>query len=459
MNEHSSILKHPSIKKALVCFFGVAICGTSVNAQSRLDKYISEGLANNQSIQQQQFALQKSIYSLKEAKTLFFPTVSFQTNYYLAGGGRTVDFPAGDILNPVYSTLNQLTQSNNFPQLENQSILLNPDDFYDVKFRTSLPILNFEIEYNRRIKKQQVALQQIEVGIYKRELVKEIKTAYFKHLQAAEEVKIYQSALKVIQENQRINQTLFKYDKVNRTSVIRSENEVSKYRSLIDVAQQNEKTAKSYFNFLLNKDLNNEILLDKGFQIPQNALVQDTTVKQREELKKFNTSLEINQQVVRLSKSYIIPKLTTFLDIGSQGFDWKFNDKTRYYFFGVALQWDLFAAGRNHYKIKQAEMDNKIIRSQTDYVEDQLKLQIITGVNAFNASLSQYQAALSQQGSSEKYYNDMLKLYKEGQALFIELLDAQNQFITAKLQTNISLYDTWVKVSEIERSNASFTLK
>lgn len=459
MSEHCSILKHPSIKQALVCFFAVAICGMSVNAQSRLDKYISEGLANNQSIQQQQFALLKSIYSLKEAKTLFFPNVSLQTNYYLAGGGRTVDFPAGDILNPVYSTLNQLTQSNNFPQLENQSILLNPDDFYDVKFRTSLPIINFEIEYNRRIKKQQVALQQIEVDIYKRELVKEIKTAYFKHLQAAEEVKIYQSALKVIQENQRINQALFKYDKVNRTSVIRSQNEVTKYRSLIDVAQQNEKTAKSYFNFLLNKDLNNEILLDKDFQIPQNTLVQDTTVKQREELKKLNTSLEINQQVVRLSKSYIVPKLTTFLDIGSQGFDWKFNDKTRYYFFGVALQWDLFAAGRNHYKIKQAEMDNKIIQSQTDYVEDQLKLQIITGVNALNASLSQYQAALSQQGSSEKYYNDMLKLYKEGQALFIELLDAQNQFITAKLQANISLYDTWVKVAEIERSNASFTLK
>ena len=53
----------------------------------------------------------------------------------------------------------------------------------------------------------------------------------------------------------------------------------------------------------------------------------------------------------------------------------------------------------------------------------------------------------------------MFRLYKEGQALFIELLDAQNQLITAKLQLNISLFDTWIKASEIERANAGYSLK
>jgi hypothetical protein len=48
------------------------------------------------------------------------------TDYFMAGGGRTVDFPVGDLLNPVYTTLNQLTGGNNFPQVTNQSILLNP---------------------------------------------------------------------------------------------------------------------------------------------------------------------------------------------------------------------------------------------------------------------------------------------------------------------------------------------
>jgi outer membrane protein TolC len=68
--------------------------------QSILDEYIQEGLQKNQSIQQQEFAFEKSVYALKEAKSLFLPSLSLMTDYVLAGGGRTVDFPAGDLLNP-----------------------------------------------------------------------------------------------------------------------------------------------------------------------------------------------------------------------------------------------------------------------------------------------------------------------------------------------------------------------
>ena len=69
-----------------------------------------------------------------------------------------------------------------------------------------------------------------------------------------------------------------------------------------------------------------------------------------------------------------------------------------------------------------------------------------------------YQAAVSAFTTSQKFYNDMLRLYKEGQALFIELLDAQNQLIQSELQVNISLCDTYIKAAEIERANASFNL-
>lgn len=458
MNEQSSIKKQRSIK-AIAFVLGITCWAFSAHAQPNLDAYVHEGLANNQSIKQQQFALQKSMYALREAKSLFLPSVSLNTTYTLAQGGRTVDIPIGDLLNGVYSTLNQLTQSSSFPQVENQSILLNPNNFYDAKFHVTWPLLNFEIEYNRRIKQNQVAFQQIEVDIYKRELVKEIKSAYFKYLQAAEAIKIYQSALTLVEENQRVNASLFKNDKVNRTAVIRSGNEVTKYQSLVEVARQNEESAKAYFNFLLNRDAREKILVDSTFQVPQSMLLPDTAVAQREELKKLVTAQAINEQVTGLSKSFIIPKVNTFIDLGSQGFDWEYNGKTRYYFFGVSMQWDLFSGGKNRHKIQQAETERKIIQSQTDYTERQLRLQLITTVNAYQAAWAQYQSAAAQQLSAEKYYADMLKLYKQGQVLFIELLDAQNQWVTAQLQTSISLFDTWTKWAEIERANASFALK
>jgi outer membrane protein TolC len=430
-----------------------------VFAQQQLDKYIEYGLVNNESIKQQQFLLEKNLYALKEAKSLFLPNVSFNGGYTLAGGGRTVDVPIGDLMNPVYTTLNQLTASNNFPQVKNQSILLNPNNFYDVKLHTIYPIINAELVYNKRIKSQQYDLQKIEIDVYKRELAKEIKIAYYNYLQASEAIQIYENALLLVKENERINTSLFTNDMVNRTAVIRSSNEVTKIGAQLNTGKQTQANAKAYFNFLLNQPLTTEVQADPIHNIPDVSIVNDTAVNKREELLKLNTAKAINENLIGLAKAYKTPKLNSFLDIGSQGFDFKVNDKTPYYFLGISLEYNIFSGGRNKYKVKQAQAESKNIASQTSYVEQQLGLQVKVSVNTFKAAVINYQAAVSQVSASEKYYKDMLRLYKEGSTLFIELLDAQNQLVSARLQANISLYDTWIKQAEIERANAGLIIK
>ena len=426
-------------------------------AQEKLDNYIKSGLANSEVIKQQNIQLNINLYALKEAKSLFLPNVAFNSTYTLAEGGRTIDFPIGDLLNPVYSSLNQLTNSNSFPQLENQSILLNPNNFLDAKIHTTLPIINAEIVYNKKIKQQQYDLQKIEIDIYKRELVKEIKLAYFNYLKANEAISILENALKLVQENQRINISLFKNDKINRTSVIRSDNEVTKINSQLETAKLTKTNAKNYFNFILNNVLDTEIEIDDYKQIP--SFETQITIENREELKKLNSANDINNNVVKLSKAFIIPKLNGFLDLGTQAFDFEFNKKSNYYFGGLSLEWSLFSGNKNKFKVKQAELESEIIASQINNVEQQLKLQLLLVQNKFQTAIYQYNSSQSQVNTSQKYYGDIFKLYKEGQALFIELLDAQYQLITAQLQANISRYETWIASAEIERANASFNLK
>lgn len=135
----------------------------TASAQNRLDLYIQEGLESNQSIKQQNFMLEKNIYALSEAKSMFLPDIVFSTTYTRTDGGRTIDIPIGDMMNDVYSTLNQLTGSNSFPQLQNQHVLINPDNFYDAKFRITQPILNVELNYNKKIKTKQIDLQKTEI--------------------------------------------------------------------------------------------------------------------------------------------------------------------------------------------------------------------------------------------------------------------------------------------------------
>jgi len=428
-------------------------------AQSKLDGYIKEGISSNQSIKQQTFLLDQNIYALKEAKSMFLPNVSFSTSYTKADGGRTIDFPTGDLLNGAYATLNQLTGSNSFPQLQNQRILLNPDNFYDAKFRTSLPILNAELIYNKRIKLQQVDLQKAEVLLYKRELVKEIKTAYYNYAKAINAVKIYESSLQLVEEGQRINTALFNNSKVNRTAVIRSGNEVSKIKASLISANKTAASARYYFNFLLNHSLTDSILLDDIIELPKQGYVPEENVSSREELTKLRIYKDINGNLNGLAKSYLIPKVGTYLDLGSQAFNWQFDNHSRYYFWGVSLEWDLFSFGKNSYKIKQTIANSQSIAAQTDYVAQQLITELKVRQNEMQSAIAEYEAAQSQLNTAQTFYDDILKLYKEGMAIYIELLDAQNQLINARLNSNIALFNTWVSYAAVERANASFIIQ
>jgi len=433
-------------------------CGFLGYSQSKLDNYILIGLKSNEVIKQHNFDITKSVYALKEARSLFYPTVSLNANYTVADGGRTIDIPIGDMLNPVYSTLNQITNSNAFPTLQNQSVLINPDNFYDAKIHTTMPLLNFEIIYNKRIKSQQSSLQKIELEIYQRELVKEIKIAYYKYLQSIEGVNIYQDALRLVKENQRVNQSLFKNDKINRTAVLRSDNEVIRIEANLETAKQTSNNAKSYFNFLINQKLDSEIEIDSDNENLPNVMVSENTLN-REELSKLNQVSEINENVNKLTQSYWYPKLSGFADVGFQDFDFEVNKDSRYYFAGLGLEWNIFSGNKNKYKIKQVELDSQKINSQTDNVKQQLLLQFQISQNNLKSALEQFHADKNQKQSAQKYNEDITKLYKEGQAIYIELLDAQNQWVNAQLNTNISLYNSWIAFAEMERANATFTFK
>lgn len=431
----------------------------TLNAQSKLDDYIKEGLTSNQSIRQQTFILDKNVYALKEAKSMFLPDVSFSTTYTKADGGRTIDFPTGDLLNGAYATLNQLTGSNSFPQLQNQRIQLNPDNFYDAKFRTSLPVLNAELIYNKRIKGQQVDLQKAEVMLYKRELVKEIKSAYYKYMKAINAARIYESSLRLVEEGQRINTALFNNSKVNRTAVIRSVNEVSKINASLIAANKTAASARYYFNFLLNRSLTDSILLDDIVELPNLDYLSGENISGREELTKLRIAKDINGNLNGLAKSYLVPKIGTYLDLGSQAFNWQFDNHSRYYFWGISLEWNLFSFGKHSYKIKQTIANRQSIEAQTDYVEQQLTTELKVRQNDMQSAIAEYRAAESQQKAAQTYYDDVLKLYKEGMAIYIELLDAQNQLINARLNANIALFDTWIAYAAIERANASFIIQ
>src|SRR6478735_2508181 len=307
-------------------------------AQDVLDQYIKEGLKSNLVMQQKNLTLQQAQQSLQIARSYFMPSVNLLTDYTSGDGGRSIGIPVGDLLNPVYASLNQMTSSDAFPQIENVKQNFLPKNFYDARIRTSIPIINTDVYMNHSIQGQQVVMKQHELDIYKRQLVLDIKTAYFNLLGSTAAVKIYESALGLVKKNVEINESLLKNGKSLPANYLRSKSEAERVKADLNSAQNRVANAKKYFNFLLNKNLDTEVNLDYG--VANETVVVDTTlatVSSREELHMIQTSRQINQSVLRMNKFNRLPKVSAFLDLGSQAYNWKYNDQSRYYLMGVQL--------------------------------------------------------------------------------------------------------------------------
>lgn len=435
---------------------------TTKTPAQHLQDYITQGLENNIVLQQQSIALEQALLSLKTANSFFLPSSDLQASYTTGEGGRAIDLPIGDLLNPVNSTLNQLTNSNAFPSIENQKISFLPKDYYDVKLRTSLPILNTSIYYNRKLQSQNVKLKEYEVDVYRRELVKDIKVAYFSYLSALSSIEIYSKASELINENVRINEKLIENGKGLQGNLLRTQSEREKILVQLKSAQNDEQNAKKYFNFLLNKELNSPISPETSF----NDSIISNTINQllllnnesREELLMLKTSEEMRDNVVKLNQTYLLPKINMFLDLGAQAENLSYTSNARYYLFGVQLDVPIFNGWRNTQKIKQAKLDLKDAKLFS--INSQNKLLLKEEVAKSNLSLAKYayQASLIQLQSAQSYFKIIDNGYRVGSSSLIEFLDARNQITSAELMLNISKYKVMIEIANVERETASYIL-
>jgi outer membrane protein TolC len=452
--------------RPLKIFFLLLISSLGIRAQSDiLNNYVQQGIADNESIHQQNFQLQKSMYALKEATGMFFPSVSLEANYVDAKGGRTIDVPIGDMMNPVYSNLNQINSvlapgSPKYPTLNNASFQLNPSNFYDAYFQVAMPLVNAEIWYNRSIKKDQIKMQQNEVVIYKRELVKDIKIAYFNYLKAVQAISIYENALRMVKENERVNQKLVDNGKEVVYVLSRSKSEVSKIEAKLNEARNTKKNAAAWFNFLINKPAETDITIDETLLENSLPLPGDLslTSEKREELTKLFLASKIDQAVLDLKRASWVPKIGASIDLGSQASDFQFNSSTRYYLLGVSFDWSLFKGLSDVNRVKQAKLELDALNTQTKYAKSQLQLAASTAANSYLSAKQNFASAIEQETSALQYYGLMEKKYREGQALYIEYLDARNESTLASLQKSLSYFDAWIKYTELERANASFNI-
>jgi outer membrane protein len=433
----------------------------AIPPSSILDNYLRIGLDSNLALHQRNFDLQRSLLDLKRARAQFYPQAGFSSQYTLADGGRTQSIPVGDLLNGVYSTLNQLTGTNKFPQVANQSVQFLPNNFQDTKMEITLPILNTDLQYNKAVNSEIINSRKADVDIYRRDLVRNIRQAYYQYLQTEKAVDIYANALLDVKANLRVSEKFVENNMATRESVLRAQSQVSHVESSLISAENDRRNAAAYVNFLLNRPLDTPVLTDSTLladDVSAGAQPEPSAaaIAGREELSRLKSTQNILASNLRWNQNYLIPKLNAFYDVGFQGYGYHFNGTQFYQLAGVNLTWNLFKAGDNKYKISQARIDIRSTDEQYRQLTDQLTLEQQTTVNNYASAVEALHALADEVSSARETYRLADKRYREGSALQIELIDSRTQMTDAEIRLTLGRLAVLNRAADLERVTASY---
>ncbi|MBA7653825.1 hypothetical protein ES703_61686 [subsurface metagenome] len=447
------------IKFVITCL----LAGLFVNVLAQdqlLDAYIQQGLQSNLALQQIKADYSKSLQSLRSARGLFYPDVSLNARYTTSRGGRVIEFPVGDLLNPVYNTLNQLTQSNDFSEVENAEFRFYRPIEHETKLSLIQPVFNPQVIYNYQIEKEKVNIEAGNITIYKRELIKEIKLAYYNYLTTLYLLKLVDETDDLLTENLRVSKSLYENDKVTLDVVYRSEAELQKVYLGQAEAEKANQSAKAYFNFLLNKSLDSEIQVPEEGEIPEILLVSDiekeidSGINSREEINQLQSYAIINEKYTNLARSSNYPNLFLALNYGFQGAEYSFTSQDDFMLASVVLQWNLFQGFKNRADVQRAKIVSEQIDRRQEELEKQIELQVINAYYDLAAAVKAIDAAQIQVQASGKAFRVVNEKFRIGQAQLIEYTDARATMTKSKQNLIIAVFGYKIKKAELERATA-----
>jgi outer membrane protein len=428
-----------------------------------LENYIRAGLENNLALKQKEVNYRKSLEVLKQARSWFYPDISVNMRYSAAEGGRIIEFPVGDMMNPVYKALNHLLGQQLFPEgIGNMDFAFYRPTEHETKVSLVQPIVDPKIYYNSRIRREMSEAMRADADAYQRQLVADIKTAYFSYLKTLRLIELLEDTRGLLEENVRVNGKLYDNNKVTIDNVHRSRAELSKLEQQAAVARKNNQVAAAYFNFLLNRPLETGIAEDARYDsipdIPGLDALTSQAVDAREELDMLRSYSRLADDYLSMNRMDHIPNLYAAVDYGFQGQYYEFNKRQDYVFASLVLRWDLFHGFEKRAKISEARIEQDLRAVQLAETEQQIRLQAVEAYYDLLASAESVKSAGDELRSARDAFRVVNRKFAEGQASLVEFIDARTGMTQSQERLIISKYDYHIKYAELERAACLYPL-
>ena len=441
--------------------------GLLANHHPVLENYIAIGLEGNLAFRQEAFSFRQSLKKLDEARSYFFPSVGVNTRYSRADGGRMITIPVGDLVNPIHTSLNELLGENRLPaNIPNERTPFLREKEHETKVRLVQQILNLKTVHNYRMHTHGRNSAQAELSIFRRRLVKEVKTAYFTFLKAGKVIGIYKGSIALLEENLRGTRRLFKADKVTKDAVLRARAELSRVRRKYHEALNQVDRSKSYFNFLLNRELDSAIEIDAGLRhlsgvtLPPVSLSLDECKsiagERRNEIYRIRESVKLTEEAKNIARSEYFPKIYLVADYGLQGPEYRFSGDDDYWMVSGIVEWNLFNGFGDRARVQHAQLAKKKLETMLEEVNKKIALEVEQRYHDMTNTREMMTVAAAARSEAEESFRLMSRKYGAGMSSPLEYIDAHATKTTAQLEELITNIDYLICLAALEEAMALF---
>jgi outer membrane protein TolC len=443
-----------------------AMASADVPAVQRVaDDLVAEALQTNLGLASVEASVDQRLAVLDQVRAQFLPTIDLQLRYTEADGGREIVFPVGDLLNPVYGSLNALLtaagQPAPFTPIDNVSFSFMRDREQDSVMRLSQPLYDARLAAERRGAAYSYDAARFGLQAYRLRLERDVRQAYYRWLATREAVGVLEATSALARENERVNDSLHRNGKVTLDLKLRAEAERLEVEQQLVRARAVLDLARRYLNLLCNAPLGREpeaaVVSDAdlpriALQIPpvRGAALEDQALDSRPELRQLESGVAAAGESELAAEAAFKPQLAFAVDAGTQGAEWDYGDQDPYVMASVIVRFNLFNGGGDRAAIRAARARSAELTASRSLAEQQIRIEVQQALSDLEVAEASLATAGRRVEAATAAYTIVAKKRDLGQVSPAEYLDAQRALTQARLNGNVTRFEALGALAQVE---------
>jgi len=436
-----------------------------------MDQLVAEAIAANLELASVEANVAQRLALLDQARARYLPAIDLNLRYSVADGGRDFEIPVGDLMNPVYTSLNTLLTASGqpapFSPIANSTIPFLRKHEQESVLRLTQPLYDGRIGAASRAAAHEHEAARLGRDALVARLQRDVRQAYLRWLGTRESISILHATFDAARENQRVNESLHRNGKVTRDAVLRAETDVLEIEQQLAAANAAERVAQNYVNLLRNQSLESalppsgtddrdvqrlrERLLGAGWAAAgASQRMQASAVDHRHELKQVEAGLEATDAAEDLARAAFKPRLALAVDTGIQGAGYGFSRDDRFALASLVLQFNVFRGGADRAGLREARARTAGLRAQRELLEQQVRLQVLEAARNLEVAEASMRTATKRVDAARQAFEIVRRKRDLGQLAPVEFIDARRALTSAELGQRVYRYQALGALAEME---------